>query len=199
MKNRIMIRMTLFLYHVFHLDDDALAKEVLEEERRLHLKGLWAEGLECLRQLDISLEDLVSMNKSQFKQKVKESAKELNKYQLLQEMMKLKKLDYIKLKDEEFEMKKYFQEYTLEDARTKFAVDTEMLRSVKMLFSSDPEFAADLWSCEAGCGRVESLRHIQVCPGYAEHWDNRSKDNTLDTIHYLQDVVMARMGLTDYK
>ena len=102
--------MTLFLYHVFYLDDDALAKEVLEEERRLHFKGLWAEGLECLRQLDISLEDLVSMNKSQFKQKVKESAKKLNKNQLLQEMMKLKKLDYLKLKDEEFEMKKYFQE-----------------------------------------------------------------------------------------
>ena len=62
-----------------------------------------------------------------------------------------------------------------------------------------PEYAADLWGCEAGCGRVESLRHIQVCPGYAELWNNRSKDDTLDTIHYLQDVVMIRMGLTKYK
>ena len=113
--------------------------------------------------------------------------------------MKLKKLDYFSLKDEEFAMKTYFYQYSLADARTKFAVDTEMLSSVKMFYSSDPEYAADLWGCEAGCGRVESLRHIQVCPGYAELWTNRSKDDTLDNIHYLQDVVMIRMGLNKYK
>ena len=113
-------------------------------------------------------------------------------------MMKLKKLDYFTLKDEEFGMKTYFHEYSLADARTKFAVDTEML-AVKMSYSSNPEYAADLWGCEAGCGRVESLRHIQVCPGYAELWTNRSKDDTLDNIHYLQDVVMIRMGLNKYK
>ena len=113
-------------------------------------------------------------------------------------MRKLKKLDFFKFKNEECNMKKYFCDYSLDDARTKFAMDTEMLRSVKMFYSSNPMFAANLWSCEAGCGRVDSLRHIQVCPGYSMYWENRSRDDTLDTVHYLQDVVNHRMGLTKY-
>ena len=162
------------------------------------MRGLWTEGLECLRQLGIPLENLVNMNKIQFRKEVKEAAKKLNKEQLLQEMKHLKKLDFLKMKDDDFEIKRYFHEYSLEDARTKFSVDNQMF-TVKMCYSSDPEFTADLWVCEAGCGRVESLRHIQVCPGYAELWVNRSKEDTLDTIHYLQDVVKIRMGLNNLK
>ena len=47
-------------------------------------------------------------------------------------------------------MKKYFSDDSIDDARTEFATDTQMLRSVMTFYSSDPMFAADLWSCDAG-------------------------------------------------
>ena len=141
------------------------------------------------------MEYLVMMTKMQFKRKVKEAVKNLNRRELIDEMGKL---DFFKFENEEFEMKKYFSDDSIDDARTEFATDTQMLMSVMTFSSPDPMFAADLWSCEAGCGRVDSLQHIQVCPGYSMYWENRSRDDMLDTVHYPQDVVNQRMGLTKY-
>ena len=141
------------------------------------------------------MEYLVMMTKMQFKRKVKEAVKNLNRRELIDEMGKL---DFFKFENEEFEMKKYFSDDSIDDARTEFATDTQMLRSVMTFYSSDPMFAADLWSCEAGCGGADYLRRIQICPGYSMYWENRSRDNTLDTIHYLQDVVDLRMGLSKH-
>ena len=114
-------------------------------------------------------------------------------------MKSLKKLDYSKLKSEEFAMKKYFKEYSLDDARTKFALDNRMFRSVKSDFSSDPEFTNDLWQCEAGCGRVDTISHVQVCPGYEKLRVNRNLEDSLELVHYFQDVLDLRMGLEKYK
>ena len=72
-------------------------------------------------------------------------------------------IDYWKLKDEPFELKKYFKELTLRDARVKFSLDTKMFRELKAEFSSDPKNEAQLWVCEF-CLRVQSLRHMKVCP-----------------------------------
>ena len=95
-------------------------------------------------------------------------------------------------------MKEYFKKYSLEDARTKFALDTKMLQSVKTNFFSDKEYSKDLWQCEAGCGRVDSARHVMVCPGYEELRTNRNMEDSLDTVHFFQDVMKLRMNLTDY-
>ena len=60
-----MIRTACFLFHVFHLDSNVLAKEVLEKERRLELSGLWSEGLHVFRHLDNPLNALSDLNKEQ--------------------------------------------------------------------------------------------------------------------------------------
>ena len=84
------------------------------------------------------------MPKMQFKRKVKEAVKNLNRRELIDEMGKL---DFFKFENEEFEMKKYFSDDSINDTRTEFATDTQMLRSVMTAYSSAPMFAADLWSC----------------------------------------------------
>ena len=85
------------------------------------------------------MEYLVMMTKMQFKRKVKEAVKNLNRRELIDEMGKL---DFFKFENEEFEMKKCFYDDSIDDARTEFAIDTQMLRSVKTFYSSDPMFAA---------------------------------------------------------
>ena len=76
------------------------------------------------------------------------------------------------MKDEPFELKKYFHELTLQDARVKFAIDTNMLRGIKASFSSDPKNEADLWVCDF-CQRIQSTRHIKVCPYFEKERRNR--------------------------
>ena len=51
-----------------------------------------------------------------------------------------KELDHWILRNEPFEMKKYFSELNLLDARLKLSFDTQMLRGIKIHFSSEPKF-----------------------------------------------------------
>ena len=73
MKFKIMIRKLAFLHHVFHLSEDDLAKEVLEEERRLEIPGLWSSSLEDMKQMNVPISDLTQMNKIQWKSCVREA------------------------------------------------------------------------------------------------------------------------------
>ena len=95
-------------------------------------------------------------------------------------------------------MKPYFKYFSLCDARTKFAIDTKMLKTIKTHFSSDREYTEDLWQCEAGCGRIDSIRHVEVCPGYEEFRVNRDLEDTYDYVHYFQDVLQFRMGVNEF-
>ena len=95
-------------------------------------------------------------------------------------------------------MKPYFKNFTLKDARMKFAIDSKMLETVKSNFSSDKEYADKLWQCEAGCGRIDSIRHIEVCPGYEEFRNNRDLEDSSDYVHYFQDVLQFRMGVKEF-
>ena len=198
MKFKIIKRRLNFLHHVFHLDGNDLAIEVLEEERRLEISDLWSESLEDMKVLDISVHDLKTLNKYQWKQKTKEAVKAENRRQLLEDMKKYTKIQYSDLQNDDCVMKDYFKQFFLKDARTKFAIDCKMLVSVKSHFSSDKGFSDELWECEAGCGRVDSVRHITVCPGYEDLRTNRDLDNSLDQVHYFQDVIELRMGVDKY-
>ena len=66
-----------------------------------------------------------------------------------------KELDYQKLRNEPFEMKKYFSELNLPDARLKFSLDTQMLRGIKIHFSSEPKFEEKLWTCYSLSKKIE--------------------------------------------
>ena len=65
MKHKIVLRKLAFLHHVFHLNDNDLAKEVLEEERRLEISGLWSSSLEDMKLMNIPISNLKRMNKFQ--------------------------------------------------------------------------------------------------------------------------------------
>ena len=138
------------------------------------------------------------MNKYQWKQRTKAAIKKENRNHLLEEMKKYTKIKYSDFQNEDCYMKEYFKIYFLRDARTKFAMDCKMLVSVKSHFSSDKEFSDELWECEAGCGKIDSVRHITLCPGYEDLRTNRGMNDSLDQVHYFQDVLELRMGVSKY-
>ena len=95
------------------------------------------------------------------------------------------------MKNENFETKQYFYDLTLEKARIKFALETNMLKGVKINFSSDPKYESDLWQCNF-CLRIDSIRHIKICPYFEEQRIDRNLNDDNDLISYFQEVMMIR-------
>ena len=91
-----------------------------------------------MSELGLELNDQTSLSKVQFRSKLKAEITEKNRFDLLEQIKSYKKIDYWEIKDEPFEMKNYFKELTLQDARVKFAIDMKTLRGIKGHFSPDP-------------------------------------------------------------
>ena len=89
-------------------------------------------------------------------------------------------------------MKNYFKELTLQEARVKFAIDTKTLRGIKGHFSSDPKNEDQLWTCNF-CLRVETLRHIKICPYFEKERQNKDLENVKDLVSYFQEIMKIRM------
>ena len=145
-----------------------------------------------MRELDISIGDLTTLSKMQFKSKLKKAIEDKNKRELLHQIKSYKKIDYWKLRDEPFELKKYFYDLTLQDARIKFSLDTNMHRGIKANFSSEPKNEAELWVCDF-CLRLQSTRHIKVCPFFEKERRNLDLNNVQDLVQYYKQVMTIRM------
>ena len=183
----------MFAFHLVNLDKESLASEVLSSQRRFEFPSLWQEVLGFLRELEISLEELEESSKYEFRKKVKARITKKNEQDLLLWMEPYKKLNSRELSKEEFKTKDYFHELNLGKARTKFAIDTSMLKTVKSNFASDRKYEDDMWQCEQ-CSRVDSIRHLIRCPFFAElRVDKDLKNNNEDIVEYFQEIVRYRL------
>ena len=61
--NKIIQNKLLFLFHLEHLNQNTLGKEVLQVQKKLEL-GLWNECMIHLRELNISIQELKKMTKT---------------------------------------------------------------------------------------------------------------------------------------
>ena len=183
----------MFAFHLVNLDKESLAYEVWSTQRNLEFPSLWQEVIGFLRDLDMKIEELEESTKYEFKKKVKKAIATKNKKDLLQWMEPYKKLNAHDLSQEEFETKEYFKELSLPKARTKFAIDTKVLKTVKTNFSSDAKNEEELWKCDQ-CTRVDSIRHLIRCPFFADlRVDKDLKNNNEDIVDYFQEIVKYRL------
>ena len=103
------------------------------------------------------------------------------------------KLNAKLLSEENFEPKPYFHELNLTQARVKFAIDTKMLKTVKSHYPSEKRYEDDMWECEH-CSRVDSIRHLMVCPYFEELRVNKNlHSNSEDIVTYFQQIVNIRL------
>ena len=122
-----------------------------------------------------------------------EAVIDYNRKSLLEMIEPYKKMNVCYLSDEKFEMRKYFHELGLEKARTAFAIDTQMLKTVKSIYPSDKRNEDDLWTCDQ-CTRVDSIRHLTRCPYFTELRENKNlHDNREDIVTYFQEVIEIRL------
>ena len=101
------------------MDKNSLAFKIYSEQKRLKLPGLIKECIEIAEELKIVNEfENYKINLKTFKKIVKKAIKIENEYSL---RGKIEKSEKIKVyKDENFTMKDYFNDLTVDECRTKF-------------------------------------------------------------------------------
>ena len=194
MSNLITQKKLLFLHHIATLSSDSLAHQVYLEQKRLRLPGLVAECQELLVEFDIM--KITDYTKLQWKRLIKNKILMKNRNDLLEKMKKYKKIDYKCMSDENFELKPYFKNLHLSQARDKFRIRSFMTRTVKLNFVSDKKFAADLWSCWH-CQSIDSQAHVRICPAYEHLRIDKDLDNDIHLVQYFRDVIKMRDDLTN--
>ena len=81
------------------------------------------------------------------------------------------------------------REMTIEDARVKFALRSEMY-DVSFNYRSDPKNSADLWKCDSCMsGHIQTQSHILFCEAFAD----LRKDK--DLVNYMKNVLIIREKL----
>lgn len=191
MTNRIIKKKLIFYHHLTHLSEDSLAWQVGQIQLKLDLPGLLQECKEMEREL--SLPDSLKCTKNQWKNIVNKKVREKNKNDLI-EMIRIKeykKLDANLLKNENFEAKSYMKNLSIQNARTKFAIRTKMVRTVKLNYKNDPSNKRTMWECN-DCYSIDSQEHILWCPAYQEFRVNKDLDSDKDLTRYFQQVLIYR-------
>ena len=107
-KYEIHKRQLSFLYHIIHLNEEDPVKKVWRFQRTLPCYGNWWNGVEKLLekyQIDLNEEQIMTMSKETFKQKVKKEVRRVALEELIQENQtkeKTKHIDYNQLKAQSY-------------------------------------------------------------------------------------------------
>ena len=95
----------------------------------------------------------------------KKRLKKKNKDDLVSKASVYKKLDSGAMKEETFERKPYFAELRMDQARTKFKIQTKMIKNIKLNYKNDPRDMKALWKCSE-CSFLDRQDHILWCESY---------------------------------
>ena len=87
--------------------------------------------------------------------------------------------------------KPYFDKLDLKQARAKFMLESKMIKTVKMHFQSNPDFAKNLWKCWH-CQNLDTIIHIKNCYSYRELRENKNLDDDADLVKYFEEVIQLR-------
>jgi hypothetical protein len=194
MQNRILKKKLMFLHHVATLEPDSIAHQVYCVQKRLMLPGLVEECGDILAELQIC--DISKYSPGQWKTLISKKMLDKNTKDLLDNMKKnYKKIDHNMMREEKFQIKPYMKNLHLSEARDKFRLRSFMTKTVKINFSSDRKYMADLWSCWH-CPDIDSQAHIRVCPAYQKLRVNKDLDNDHDLVCYFREVIKMRDNMT---
>ena len=96
--------------------------------------------------------------------------------------------------DESFGTKLYLTELTLDEARTKFKIRSEMT-DLKFNFKHDKNYSDELWRCDSCQTCIETQQHVLICPAYSELWEGKDINNDKDLASYIKQVMKIREKL----
>lgn len=195
MMNRVKVKKLNLMVHVKNLDESALARQVYNEQVRQDWPGLVQEVREMCgdwRLEDVSKQWTEEPTKRQWKNKIKNAARENNEKILRRNLENYRKLE--EFKDEDFCQKSYLKDMNLYDARVMFRIRAKMIKC-KMNFSSDRRNVASLWQCDSCMSNIDTQSHVLFCPAYSQLREGRSMKSDQDLVNYFKNVLEVREKL----
>ena len=140
---------------------------------------------------NLTLAELEDYSKVQWKKIVEKALNEFNKRTLLEKIKNYKKLDFVKLKKEDYETKNYLASLNIADARLKFALRTCMTKTVKANFKGDPLYRSNNWKCQE-CQVLDTQDHVVRCPVYLSLRTGKDLESDKDLVEYFRKVIALR-------
>ena len=98
-------------------------------------------------------------------------------------------------------MKPYFKTLNVPDSMMKFKISSFMTPTIRMNFTSDKRFAAELWSCPACRDRPDLVglsvsrdtqQHVMECEAYDDLRLGKDLDSDQDLVDYFRQVIARR-------
>ena len=189
MSHRIAIKKLLFFHHLINLPCDTLAYEILKVQESLFYPGLVRECYDLIEHYGLPKPD--GLSKIVWKSKVKKCVRTKSRKELLTEVEKYRKLDSRTLEKEKFERKSYIETLNIHDARTKFALRSKMLNTVKMNFKGVRQYAESKWLCDQ-CKEPDTQEHLLTCVGYSILKIGRDLSKDKEQVEFYRQIVKLR-------
>ena len=162
MESRIWREKIMLVYHVSHLDEGSLAKEMLEEQVGNNWPGLASEVSSLCQSMNLEDPRTTEKSRKVFNNLVKEGCRWKDEARMKEEMQKMKEKKMRTMVNQNLEMKDYVRKGTLYSARKTWEVRSHML-DVAGNYPGINKYKASGWMCQA-CNQ----EHLTVCNGYED-------------------------------
>ena len=189
MSHRIAIRKLLFYHHLKNLPSKALASEIMRIQEALSYPGLVKECKNLQNFYNLPSPDTLS--KIQWKTLVKRKVRNTNRKELIAESKNLSKVDTSLLEKEEFKIRKYITILNVPDARLRFAIRSNMTRTVKMNYKGIKSYAESDWRCDR-CRSPDTQEHIMLCEAYKKFRVGKDLTKDKDIVDFFRNVIISR-------
>ena len=142
------------------------------------------------------IDDVCKYSKKEWKELIDRKVNSLNRDYLIASSRRYKKIDYLDMALEEYEMKEYFSTLDLQQARTKFKERASTMKFCIPHFPSSRKFLEGGFFCscekEEGKRRIQSLFHWKLCPEYSNLRKSRNLNLDRDLMSYYLDIIHQR-------
>ena len=168
MESRIWREKIMLVYHVSHLDEGSLAKDMLEEQVANNWQGLASEVSDLCQSMNIEDPRTTEKNRKAFSNLVKERCRWKDEARMKEEMQKMKEKKMRTMVNQNLEMKEYVKKGTLYSARKTWEVRSHML-DVAGNYPGNNKYKASRLMCQACDLEVkEDQEHLTRCRGYED-------------------------------
>ena len=138
--SKINIRNLNFYHHIINLEDDDIAKKIAQIQMKNKFPDLMMECQQLLRKYEIDDLIVTEYTKYSWKRIVKKAVVKKATDQIIDKMKNYKKVNFKEKQEEDFKIKDYLETLNLMNARTEFAMKTNMLKHIRFNYMSNPKY-----------------------------------------------------------
>ena len=181
-------------HHILNLEDSSLAKTIAVIQEENKFPGLIKACEDLLKIYKLDNVDPRDTSKFKWKKLVKKVVRDKFVTDLISKMHSYTKINIEDNCPENFQLKIYLKSMSLEKARTKFAIESQMLFHVKFNYTSEKTYEKSSWACDYCLDN--GMSHIVECNQYENLRKNLNLHNGEDHVEYFASVVKLRNNLT---